>query len=193
MTTSSQIAGGQIDGVDFIKTKENKDHRGSFTEVFQQHWKTCLDPVQWSVVKSKAEVFRGMHLHLRHDEYFSLLSGHCYVALKDVREESPTNGEFSLYELHEDDMAALIFPKGLLHGWYFIEDSLHIQAVSEAYVDYHADDNWGVYWDAEDLGIPWPFKKATVSARAQDFCTEAELRRRLAEYRKTVPVSTRQP
>lgn len=173
---SKQIAGGLIEGVEFRNIDEHKDHRGSFSEVFQDHWGTCLDPVQWSVVKSGTGVFRGMHLHRRHDEYFSLLSGHCLVGLKDIRPDSPTEGVFSLYELHEQDMSAVIFPAGLLHGWYFFKPSLHIQAVSEAYVDYHHDDNWGVYWDAPDLGIPWPVKEVQLSPRAADFKTEAELK-----------------
>jgi len=175
MSSSRLIAGRTIYQTEFRKLVENKDDRGSFSEVFQEHWATPLSPVQWSVVKSGAGVFRGMHLHLRHDEYFSLLHGHCLVALKDVRPGSPTEGVFSLYELHEEDMAAVIFPRGLLHGWYFYQPSLHIQAVSEAYADYHNDDNHGVHWQAPDLGIPWPINEATLSMRAQDFTTEAAL------------------
>ena len=183
--TSSLISGSPIDGVELRKLTEHTDHRGSFAEVFQRHWGTCMAPVQWSVVKSAPQVFRGMHLHLRHDEYFSLLTGHAYVGLKDVRKGSPTDGVYALYELHADDIAAIIFPRGLLHGWYFLEPSIHLQAVSEAYADYHSDDNWGVYWNAADLGIPWPFKTATVSHRAGDFPTEAQLRQEVTAFLAT--------
>ncbi|MEO0733872.1 MAG: dTDP-4-dehydrorhamnose 3,5-epimerase family protein [Bacteroidota bacterium] len=183
MPESKLLAGATIHQAELRKVTENRDHRGSFTEIFQDHWGTCLQEApQWSAVKSGAGVFRGMHLHLRHDEYFTLLSGHCLVALKDVRPGSPTKGVFSLYELHEDDMAAVIFPRGLLHGWYFFRRSLHVQAVSEAYVDYHADDNHGVHWQAPDLGIPWPFTEATLSPRAQDFTTEAALLASIKEW-----------
>lgn len=179
---SKLIAGSPIYGVELRKITEHKDYRGSFSEVFQDHWGTCMDPVQWSVVKSEQGVFRGMHLHRRHDEYFSLLSGHCLVGLKDIRPGSPTEGVYSLFELHEDDMAAVIFPSGLLHGWYYFRPSLHLQAVSEAYKDYHPDDNWGVYWDAPDLEIPWPMSEVTLSPRAADFRTEAELVAALGEW-----------
>ena len=179
---SELIAGHPIHQVDFRRLDEHRDYRGSFTEVFQQHWATGLDAIQWSVVKSNPEVFRGMHLHLRHDEYFSLLSGHCLVALKDVRPDSPTRGVFSLYELHEDDLVAITFPRGLLHGWYFFRPSVHLQAVSEAYRDYHGDDNHGVHWNAPDLGIPWPFTETLLSARAGDFTTEAALLASLTDW-----------
>lgn len=179
---SKLIAGSPISGVDFVKVDEKCDARGSFSEVFQNHWNTCLTPVQWSAVKSKSKVFRGMHLHKRHDEYFSLLSGHCLVGLKDIRPGSITEGVVSLYELHAEDMAAIVFPKGLLHGWYFYKDSIHIQAVSEAYVDYGMDDNWGCRWDAPDLEIPWPMNDVILSDRASGFPTEAELKAALGEW-----------
>ncbi|MEQ8713916.1 MAG: dTDP-4-dehydrorhamnose 3,5-epimerase family protein [Cyclobacteriaceae bacterium] len=169
MKQSKLISGKKIQDCQFVLLDEKSDHRGSFTEVFQKHWNTCLDPVQWSFVRSEAEVFRGMHLHLRHDEYFCLTQGHCYLGLKDLREDSTTYGAYSLYELFEDSLAALVFPRGLLHGWYFTKPSLHIQAVSESYIDYGKDDNWGCRWDAPDLGIPWPFKSSRLSKRAQGF------------------------
>ncbi|MEL6142699.1 MAG: dTDP-4-dehydrorhamnose 3,5-epimerase family protein [Bacteroidota bacterium] len=191
MITSKLISGQPIHEVTFKKIQEHKDYRGSFSEVFQNYWGTCLAPTQWSVVKSDTGVFRGMHLHKRHDEYFSLLSGHCLVALKDIRPGSPTENAHSLYELHEDDMAAVIFPQGLLHGWYFFVPSLHIQAVSESYVDYHKDDNWGCHWNSPDLGIPWPMDTAIVSERAQDFPTESALREALGDWQPFATPSER--
>ncbi|WP_234573268.1 dTDP-4-dehydrorhamnose 3,5-epimerase family protein [Rhodohalobacter sp. 614A] len=180
---SRLISGGEIYQTELKKVAEHKDYRGSFSEIFQEYWNTCIEPVQWSLVKSKENVFRGMHLHKRHDEYFCLLTGHCFLGLKDIRPGSPTEGVHSLYELFEEDLAALAFPKGLLHGWYFDTPSIHVQAVSEAYVDYGKDDNWGVIWNAPDLGIPWPMDDAILSQRAQDFPTEAELKASLGDWK----------
>lgn len=180
---STLISGKKIYQAELFLLDQKNDHRGSFVEVFQKHWKSCIDPVQWSVVKSQANVFRGMHLHQRHDEYFSLLSGHCLVGLKDFRKGSPTEGEFSLYELYGKSMGALTFPKGILHGWYFFEPSTHLQAVSESYVDYGKDDNWGCKWNAPDLGIPWPMDSVILSERADGFSTEAELKASLEVYK----------
>ena len=55
---STQIAGTQLHEVKLVSLKEHKDSRGSFTEIFQDHWGTVLKPVQLSVVKSEANVFR---------------------------------------------------------------------------------------------------------------------------------------
>lgn len=177
MIGKSRLVSGQtLNEVELFVLDEKKDDRGSFVEVFQKSWDSCIDPVQWSAVRSSPGVFRGMHLHKRHDEYFCLIQGHCLVGLKDLRSGSPTDGEYSLYELYGSDMAALTFPRGILHGWYFLESSTHLQAVSESYMDYGKDDNWGCKWNAPDLNIPWPMESVTLSSRASEFPTEAQLR-----------------
>lgn len=168
------ISGSPIRQTELVRLTENRDYRGSFTEVFVKQWGSVLDPAQWSVVKSEEGVFRGMHFHRRHDEYFCLISGHCFLGLKDMRIDSPTYLEHTVYELVEADLVALIFPPEVLHGWYFTQPSIHIQAGSEAYLDYNGDDNLGCQWNDPDLGIAWPFKEAILSERAQGFPTFKE-------------------
>lgn len=169
LTYSKQVSGGHIDGVVLKSLKENHDDRGSFTEIFNHRWEMDLNAVQWSLVKSDQNVYRGMHFHKRHDEYFCLIEGHCQLGLKDMRPHSPTYLSSALFELRGEDLAALIFPRGLLHGWYFFTKSVHIQSVSESYVDYGKDDNWGCAWNDPELGIPWSFENPLVSTRAGDF------------------------
>jgi dTDP-4-dehydrorhamnose 3,5-epimerase len=176
INTSRLIAGEDIWQVSLIALKKHRDHRGSFTEIFRDQWGTVIKPVQWSHVESDANVLRGMHFHRRHDEYFCLIKGHCLVALKDIRPDSPTEGVSSTYELFGEDLAALAFPRGLIHGWYFFEASAHVQAVSESYSDYGKDDNWGVSWKAPDLGIAWPEINPVLSERAENFSSVAQLK-----------------
>lgn len=170
-THSRLIAGASIDGVDLWSLDRHEDARGSFMEVFQASWDSAITPVQWSVVASEPRVLRGVHLHWRHDEYISVVKGRACVGLRDMRPESPTFGTWSLYDLSEHEPAALTFPCGLLHGWYFYEPTLHLQAVSESYIDYHPDDNLGVRWDDPDLEIPWPDDDPIISGRAEGFGT----------------------
>ena len=178
MQKSGLSAGGEIDGTQLVRLCVNKDHRGSFTEVLQRHWEPEFDFVQFSIVSSEANVMRGCHLHWEHDEYFCLLSGSAYVGLRDERPGSKTRNVWSLYSLHEDDMAALIFPRGLVHGWYFPEPSMHLQGVTESYKDYGSYDNHRIHWLDPDLEIPWPSKKATMTDLASGAMS-------LKEFRKT--------
>ena len=49
-------------------------------------------------------------------------------------------------------------------------------AVSEEYVYYGRDDNWGCRWDDPELGIPWPAGEAVLSERNAAFGSLADLR-----------------
>ena len=164
-----------IHGVQLRRLAMNHDARGCFTELFSEGWELPIDPVQWSLVASRRKVLRGMHLHLRHDEYFAVVRGRACVGFYDLRPDSPTRGLSSLIELDGDALHGLCFPRGVLHGWYFYKDSLHVQAVSECYEDYHPDDNLGCLWSDKELKIPWPDPSPIISDRAASFPNLQEL------------------
>lgn len=163
------IGGTALPGVSLQMLTRHGDGRGGFTEVFQQAWAKPTQFVQWSYVQSAANVFRGMHFHQRHDELFCLLSGHCLVGLYDLRPGSPTQHQSVLYEFNATEPTTLLFPPGLLHGWYFLAPSLHLQAVSEAYSDYGDDDNYGCQWNDPALHLQWPINTPLLSDRAAAF------------------------
>ena len=62
-----------------------------------------------------------------------------------------------------------------MHGWLAHAPTVHLQGVSEAYVDYAEDDNQGCHWSDPDLGIEWPFAPTVVAARADAFPSLREL------------------
>ena len=148
----------------------NEDERGSFSEFFGASWRVGIKPVQWSLVSSRRGVLRGMHLHLRHDEYFLLIKGRCCVGLRDLRPGSPTQNHCCLLEFDDKEPTFITFPRGILHGWYFFTDSTHVQSISdEEYARYHPADNLGCHWSDSALEIPWPEQPAIVSERADGF------------------------
>jgi len=172
---SNLADGGALGGVRLIALEPHEDERGRFTEVFARHWDCGIEPAQWSVVESEAGALRGMHLHRRHDEYLMVVAGHMSVGLYDARPGSATEGYSSRYELSAADPAFLTFPAGLIHGWLAHESTVHLQAVSEAYVAYADDDNEGCHWSDPDLGINWPFTPTLVAERADAFPSLREL------------------
>jgi len=138
------------------------DARGAFTELYRREWGTGVEPIQWNAVRSEAGVLRGVHVHIRHDDYLTVPVGRASVGLKDLRRGSPTEGLAALVELGEEHPAALVIPHGVAHGFYFHESSLHVYAVSE-YWD--AADELACNWADPELGIPWPVATALVSDR----------------------------
>lgn len=169
------IFGEPIDGVHYRLLSPVRDARGSFTEAFYDSWGIGVNPSQWSVVHSNSNVLRGMHLHLHHDEYISVVQGSGYIGLYDLRKESITYRARSLIKVEGSTPACVTFPRGILHGWYFSEPSIHIQAISSTFAEYGKIDNWGCYFGDPDLGIPWPDKNPIVSDRARNFPTMVKL------------------
>jgi dTDP-4-dehydrorhamnose 3,5-epimerase len=169
------VDGVALDDVVLDALTPHADERGRFTEVFADHWATGLTPVQWSVVETSAGALRGMHLHRRHGEYLVVVTGRLSVGLYDAREGAASEGRWGRWELSAETPAALSIPAGFVHGWLAHEPSIHLQAVSEAYVDYADDDNQGCHWADPDLGIRWPFPPTTVSSDAAVFPSLREL------------------
>lgn len=165
-----------IDGVRLTPIADHRDPRGSFAEVFEEQRDAGIDPAQWSVVRSVPGALRGMHVHRRHDEYLSVVTGHLWVGLHDLRPGSVTEGASMLLELTEDQPASLTFPSGIVHGWIASVPTIHLQAVSEPYSIYGHDDNEGCRWDDPELGISWPEPPTVISARSEAFGSLTDLR-----------------
>jgi len=163
------VHGVPLDGLVLQPLQPSRDSRGSFVEIFKRHWPLGIDASQWSVVSSIANVMRGPHFHLGHDEYFMLIKGTAFVGLRDIRPGSPTRDRSCLIRLHESEPTAVSFRRGTVHGWYFPEESLHIQSVTACYEEYHPADNLGCRWDDPELDIPWPCSNPILSERAQAF------------------------
>lgn len=168
-------AGSMIEGVQVRALDMHEDERGSFTEFFRAEWDSGIEPTQWSFVRSKPGVFRGMHLHRRHEEYVLVVDGRMSIGLYDMRPGSPTEGTSMLLELSGDELAFVSWPPGIVHGWYAHETTLHVQAVSETYDEYKDDDNLGCRGTDPELGIPWPETPRLIAPRAQGFGSLREL------------------
>jgi len=169
------IAGESLAGVVLRRLTKHDDRRGSFAEVYTADGPELFVPAQWSLVTSRPGTLRGMHLHRRHDESVLLLQGRVHIGMRDVRPGSPTEGRSALYAFSGGDHVLIAFPRGLVHGWLFSEPSVHLQAVSETYADYGADDNLGCHWSDPALGIPWPTTPTLVAERADAFPSLAML------------------
>jgi len=168
-----------IEGVTTRSIEVKTDQRGTFAEVYSDRWDLPIAPRQWSVVRSTAGTLRGMHFHLRHDEYLMPVSGRCFVGLHDLRPHSATAGRSMMIELDGAEPKCIAFPRGVVHGWYFPVDTLHLQAVSEPYSEYHADDNYGCHYADPELGLCWPGAPTAISGDAKEFPSLGSLRARV--------------
>jgi dTDP-4-dehydrorhamnose 3,5-epimerase len=169
-----------IEGLRLLPLAPRRDARGVFLEVFKDSWQLPVRPAQWSLVHSTARTLRGLYLHLRHDEMFVLAQGRACVGLKDLRRGSASFGRAVLLELEPESPTAVVFPPGVLHGWYFSENSVHLQAVSEEYDRYQHDDNLSCHWADPELGLAWPDPAPLLSPEGERFGSLRALLARLA-------------
>lgn len=152
----------------------HRDDRGIFTEIFRQHNFPELQFCQWNMVASVPNVLRGVHVHHSHADYLILASGRCIYGLYDCRKGSPTEGRSYQLEAHGESPYGLVIPPGVAHGFYFLEPSVHVYAVT-SYWD--PKDELGCRFDDVGLGIKWPNSNPLLSERDRNLPPLAELLR----------------
>lgn len=169
-------------GVVLRTLNAHPDERGAFTEIFREHWNDGPSPVQWNLVRSGANVFRGVHVHVRHSDYLVLVEGRATIGLVDLRPGSDTLGVAVTLRLSSELLQSLVIPPGVAHGFLFEEASIHVYAVSD-YWD--PDDELGCRWDDPELELDWPERSPILSARDADLPSLAVLRAQLRDALRT--------
>ena len=151
---------------------DHVDTRGAFREIWRQAWSPKAPPAQWNMVRSEANVLRGVHAHARHVDYLTMATGEMILGLHDPRRGSPSFGRSVLLRLAADDPCMVVVPPGVCHGFYFPQPAMHVYGVSEAW---DGSDELGCAWNAAELGLAWPCAAPMLSARDRDAGSYAEL------------------
>jgi dTDP-4-dehydrorhamnose 3,5-epimerase len=147
-------------GVNLRALPPNMDGRGVLTEVYRASWPLGFQLSQLNVVKSRAGVLRGGHLHLRHDEFYVPVTGLMLIGLFDLRQQPARPG--MLLTLSGDAPQLLTIPCGVVHSCYSVTDTVMLAAPSE---EYDVEDDLGCRWDDPDLLTAWPDIAPQISDR----------------------------
>jgi dTDP-4-dehydrorhamnose 3,5-epimerase len=169
MTLAQQLPAG----VQVQPLRPHADARGVFTELFRAEWPTGISPVQWNAVHSEAGVLRGVHVHTRHSDYLTVVTGTMLLGLYDLRRDSPTSGVSAMLTLGEGSHHGVTLPPGVCHGFYFPVPAMTIYAVSH-YWD--QADELGCRFDDPELGLSWPTATPLLSDRDRVAGSVAEMR-----------------
>src|SRR5271154_4096863 len=121
------------DGLKLRALTAHLDSRGDFTELFRDEWELGLRPSQWNLVRSEANVLRGVHVHRKHVDYLTMAAGEMVLGLHDLRPGSPTFRRSSLLRVQAQDPHLVVIPAGVAHGFYFPESASHIYGVSHGF------------------------------------------------------------
>ncbi len=149
-----------IEGVELIDLKVNRDNRGSLTKIYDQ-WDSNMDLLQWNLVRSGANVLRGLHVHLNYDEYYVPVAGKMFFGLVDLRRDSGSFLQTESFHWSGKDQV-LVVPNGVLHGVYCKEDYILTYGLSR---QYDGSGEFGCIYDDLEVGIVWPTKDPILSEK----------------------------
>ena len=139
-----------------------QDSRGFFFESFRDdkfRKETALDVsfVQDNHSKSFQVVFRGLHYQLpphAQGKLTRVIQGEVLDIAVDIRESSPTCGQYVAEILSSDNKKQLYIPEGFAHGF------LTLSQTSEFFYKttdfYHPQSQHCILWNDVTLNIEWP-------------------------------------
>lgn len=142
-----------LDGVGIIPIKMNIDNRGLLAEVYRKEWNIGCETLQWNAFYSCKNAFRGMRVHSLRIDYVMLIRGSMSLYLHDIRQDSKTKNISTTVHLNENFFQGILIPPGIVHGFYFHQDSTHLIGVSH----YHdPEDEMGCRWNSPELELDLP-------------------------------------
>ncbi len=152
-----------IDGLKVVTPTVFGDERGYFMETYQKNdfieIGIDMEFVQDNQSASKRGVLRGLHyqIHYPQDKLVRVINGEVFDVAVDMREGSKTYGQWFGIRLSAENKKMFFIPKGFAHG--FLVLSEYAEFVYKCTDFYHANDEGGIIWNDDEIGIEWPTKE----------------------------------
>ena len=148
------------------------DARGFFMETWNA--KTFADAgldlnfVQDNHSRSRQGTLRGMHYQIEHPQgkLVRVTSGKVFDVAVDLRQSSPTFGQWAGAELSDENHRMLWVPPGFAHGFYVMSESADfLYKCTDLYAPEY---DRSLHWNDPSIGIEWPLVNGaapTISAK----------------------------
>lgn len=150
-----------LKGVKIIEPKIFGDSRGFFYESFQderyrEEADISLTFVQDNFSRSKFGVLRGLHYQLKNPQgkLVSVIRGAVFDVAVDISYGSPTFGKWFGVVLSDENHSQIYIPPGFAHGFCVLSAEADFHYKCTDYYD--SNDEFGILWNDEDIGIEWP-------------------------------------
>lgn len=151
----------RIKDVLILEPRVFSDERGFFMEsynqkAFNEAVGREVEFVQDNHSKSSYGVLRGLHYQLNQAQgkLVRVLQGEIYDVAVDLRESSPTFGDWVGVHLSADNKKQLWVPEGFAHGFLVLSESAEI--LYKATDFYAPGDEHSIRWDDPSIAIQWP-------------------------------------
>ena len=154
-----------IDDVKIIEPKVFGDERGYFLESWNQQAFDALGLdlqfVQDNHSYSQQHILRGLHYQLEKPQgkLVRVIEGEVFDVAVDLRESSPTFGQWVGVLLSGTNHRMLWVPPGFAHGFYVTSEAAHFCYKCTEY--YAPECERSIQWDDSTLNIDWPVASST--------------------------------
>ena len=101
-------------------------------------------------------VLRGLHFqrNFPQTKLVRVVRGTVYDVAVDLRQNSPTFGQYHSEILTADNRKQYLIPRGFAHGFLVLSDEAEFCYKCDDF--YHPNDEGGIAWNDPDIGIVWP-------------------------------------
>jgi dTDP-4-dehydrorhamnose 3,5-epimerase len=159
----------RLDGPILIEPAVFGDDRGFFHESFRTDAYADLGVrdvfVQDNHSRSSEAVLRGIHFQFGAGQAKLVRCGRGAIwdVVVDLRQGSPTYGEWEGHRLDDENLHQLYCPIGFGHGFVVLSDVADVLYKCSSYYDGSIER--GIAWDDPDVGIEWPVAEPVLSER----------------------------
>ena len=173
-----KVTKAPIEGLYVIEPSVHGDARGYFMETYNQKdmHEAGLDMVfvQDNQSMSTKGVLRGLHFQKQYPQgkLVRVIKGSVYDVAVDLREGSPTYGQYYGVELTEENKKQFYISEGFAHGFLVLSD---VAEFCYKVTDFwHPGDESGLAWNDPEINIQWPQLQGSYpgSASAEGYTLE---------------------
>ncbi|MBO4557621.1 MAG: dTDP-4-dehydrorhamnose 3,5-epimerase [Bacteroidales bacterium] len=163
-----------IEGPVIIEPQVFGDERGYFFESFRESdFKANVADVDFvqdnESFSAKRGVLRGLHFQkgaAAQAKLVRVVKGAVQDVAVDIREGSPTYGQYLSVVLDAASHRMLYIPRGFAHGFAVLEDDTIFQYKCD---NYYAPESEGAYrWNDPDIGVQWMLRPGEEILSAKD-------------------------
>ncbi len=149
------------------------DERGYFFECYNKRtWQSAgvnIDFVQDNQARSTKGVLRGLHYQtgeMAQAKLVRVTEGTVLDVAVDLREHSPTHGQWYSVVLSAENKLQMLVPRGFAHGYVVLSETAEFAYKCDNY--YSKEHEGGIRFDDPTLGIDWQFDLALAIVSEKD-------------------------
>ncbi|HEY9877260.1 MAG TPA: dTDP-4-dehydrorhamnose 3,5-epimerase [Leptolyngbyaceae cyanobacterium] len=168
-----EVIHSKLQDVVLLSPKVFSDSRGFFFESFNKQafeaaTGQAIEFVQDNHSRSTRGVLRGLHYQVQQAQgkLVRVVVGCIFDVAVDIRQSSPTFGQWVGYKLSAESKQQVWVPAGFAHGFLVLSD---VAEVLYKTTDYYAPQHERcILWNDLDLGIEWPIGDIELILSSKD-------------------------